>query len=314
MAKETELKLVISSDYGALIERILDRLGARHRGRSELFNAYYDTSDRDLSARKMALRVRRKGSAFIQTLKTAGTSGAGGLSHRGEWEWELDNEQLCTPCLAGLIPDELANAEFYPQYQTDFERTLWLLNFTGSEIEIAWDQGTIKVGDQIEMISELELELKSGNTKSLLVLAKQLSNLLPVRAGVLSKAARAERLRSTLRQGLAEDDFGLNDELSSLSHKLDIELETLCSDSNELVLSAFKNTLDRVKQKVKNLQFSSDTLELIDLLERIQQQTQVDTHTATEIARWVLRLIESRLIGQLSTRLALINDSQPAEQ
>jgi inorganic triphosphatase YgiF len=59
----------------------------------ELFNQYFDTPERDLAAAKVALRVRRDGEQFIQTLKTRGQSVAG-LSERNEWDWNLAKAKL----------------------------------------------------------------------------------------------------------------------------------------------------------------------------------------------------------------------------
>ena len=54
--------------------------------RHELFNQYYDTAERDLAHARVALRLRRDGEQFIQTLKSRGQSVAG-LSERNEWDW-----------------------------------------------------------------------------------------------------------------------------------------------------------------------------------------------------------------------------------
>ncbi|WP_215201240.1 CYTH domain-containing protein, partial [Escherichia coli] len=50
------------------------------------YNQYYDTPGRELARAKVALRMRRDGEQYIQTLKSRGQSVAG-LSERNEWDW-----------------------------------------------------------------------------------------------------------------------------------------------------------------------------------------------------------------------------------
>ncbi|RYA84719.1 inorganic triphosphatase, partial [Enterobacter cloacae complex sp. 742-ADZ3-9B] len=64
----------------------------------------------------------------------------------------------------------------------------------GSRIEIALDQGEVKVGEFAEPIYELELELLSGDTRAVLKLANQLVSQTGLRQGSLSKAARGYHL------------------------------------------------------------------------------------------------------------------------
>ncbi|MFW9605542.1 MAG: CYTH domain-containing protein, partial [Pseudomonas sp.] len=77
--KETEIKLRASrATLAALREHPLLNQGldgAWQQG--ELFNQYYDSADRDLARARVALRVRRDGEHYIQTLKTRGQSVAG---------------------------------------------------------------------------------------------------------------------------------------------------------------------------------------------------------------------------------------------
>ncbi len=54
-----------------------------------------------------------------------------------------------------------------PLFVTDFARNLRLLKFGGAEIELSLDSGTIRAGRRSHRISELELELKSGEPRQL---------------------------------------------------------------------------------------------------------------------------------------------------
>ena len=127
MAKETEIKLRVSrTTLAALREHpLLLARGANGWQRHELFNQYYDTAARELAQARVALRLRRDGERFIQTLKSRGQSVAG-LSERNEWDWYLDEPRLdparlddqCWPAeLAGLDKQSLQ-----PIFTTDFVR------------------------------------------------------------------------------------------------------------------------------------------------------------------------------------------------
>ena len=95
MVKETEIKLRASrATLAALREHPLlkkrNKSGWQH---GELFNQYYDTAERELARARVALRLRRDGEQYIQTLKSRGQSVAG-LSERNEWDWYLDKAKL----------------------------------------------------------------------------------------------------------------------------------------------------------------------------------------------------------------------------
>ena len=83
MAKETEIKLRVSrATLAALREHpLLNKRNKSGWQQHELLNQYFDTPTRDLTAAKVALRLRRDGQQHIQTLKSRGQSVAG-LSER----------------------------------------------------------------------------------------------------------------------------------------------------------------------------------------------------------------------------------------
>ncbi len=64
----------------------------------------------------------------------------------------------------------------------------------GSQVEVAFDQGLVVAGDRQEPICEVELELKSGQTDALFILARQLCEHGGIRFGNLSQPARGYRL------------------------------------------------------------------------------------------------------------------------
>lgn len=167
----------------------------------ELTNIYFDTNDWQLRAQKIALRIRRSDEQYIQTLKTSGTSEQG-LSNRLEWEWDLSDDQLDFTLLPVDVWPDIAAEDLVGQFTTTFTRQLWYVEhrtIDGAQamIEIALDQGYISAQgcEQTLLISELELELKSGDAPALVevanILQQQCAALTP---SDVSKAARGFEL------------------------------------------------------------------------------------------------------------------------
>ncbi|MBL9960649.1 CYTH domain-containing protein, partial [Klebsiella pneumoniae] len=69
-----------------------------------------------------------------------------------------------------------SSAEAQPLFSTDFWREKWLVTEGKSRIEIAFDRGEIKAGEEQEPICELELELLEGDASDVLKLARKLVN------------------------------------------------------------------------------------------------------------------------------------------
>ncbi|UAW98886.1 inorganic triphosphatase [Halopseudomonas nanhaiensis] len=203
MAKETEIKLrVTPATLDALREHPL--LNERRTGdwqSGTLYNQYFDTVDRDLARAKVALRIRRDGDTFIQTLKSRGQSVAG-LSERNEWDWYLQGDALdlsllddsCWPASLG----DLDRTSIVPLFTTHFQRTKALIGWQRGdetvEVEVALDAGTVQAGEQQETICELELEVRQGPAVAVLELAAALAADLPLMPCDISKAERGYRL------------------------------------------------------------------------------------------------------------------------
>ena len=160
-----------------------------------LLNLYYDTPEESLKSLKIALRVRKSGEQWLQTLKTAGTTDASGLSNRGELEWPLAGPNLDLELLRPNLPETVDVEQLYPVFSTNFKRTTWLVNRDESVVEIARDQGEVRTGNRIEPISEIELELKAGDASALLTLATEIAGEIPVWIGQRSKAQRGQELK-----------------------------------------------------------------------------------------------------------------------
>lgn len=226
MVKETEIKLRVSrATLAALREHpLLKKRNKSGWQRHELFNQYYDTPERDLARARVALRLRRDGEQYIQTLKSRGQSVAG-LSERNEWDWyleqpSLDLSRLDDQCWPASLA-ELDKRSIQPVFSTDFVREkadiAWGRGKAKVAIEAALDLGKVVAGGREEEICELELELREGEPTALLELAIELAADLPLMPSDISKAERGYRLfdpdsyalslpQPTLHAGMPLDD------------------------------------------------------------------------------------------------------------
>jgi inorganic triphosphatase YgiF len=241
MATEKELKLALgeprnnpsglpstTADVATQVASIT-RFFATHSaqpGKTFLLgNVYFDTPDLDLARDKVALRLRRTPTGWLQTLKTAGHV-KDGLHARGEWELPVNDDALDLPALLAICDDADAVRSLVQHaprlasvFRTDFERTTWDLTINGSDIEAALDLGKVHLGDSIAglapspadiaansvevPIREIELELKAGDESALWQLARTLQDAIPgLKPDDVSKAARGYRLA---REAAAEN-------------------------------------------------------------------------------------------------------------
>jgi triphosphatase len=186
---------------------------ARNRGAfHRLETVYYDTPERLLFQHGMSLRVRRSGKHFIQTLKLLPNMGQP-LTRR---QWEAPVEGV-TPDLARLPANEvggpmttITNDALVPVFTTKVRRHARQLDLPDASIEIAFDEGTIEAGGRQEILSEIELELKSGNAGVLFDLGTQLLDAAPLKVGTRSKAERGYDLAFDVVQPAAKAElFGI---------------------------------------------------------------------------------------------------------
>lgn len=164
---------------------------------------YHDTADSLLQSARMALRLRRDGGQWWQTLKTT-PSDASAISRRGEWEHALAGPRLDWPLLqatplAALAPlSELAVA-IKPRFTTRFRRERWTLVFAdGTRAELALDQGEVFCGRgarrRSSVISEVELEFLTGTPGTVWKFAARLARDIALMPLAVSKAERGHEL------------------------------------------------------------------------------------------------------------------------
>lgn len=167
--------------------------------KEKLVSTYFDTANYDLRQNGFALRIREINNKLLQTVKASGQL-VGDLHHREEWENEITNQQ---PDLALISDDNLraklqkliATKPLLALFTTEFIRTSWQLVLPDkTHIELALDQGEIQTKTNSEIISEVELELISGDVTKISKIADQLKQSVPLKVEQRSKADRGFRL------------------------------------------------------------------------------------------------------------------------
>src|SRR6202790_426085 len=134
-----------------------------------LVSTYFDTRDLIFHEEGIALRVRAIGDAFVQTLKTQGSTKAG-MYDREAYETPIDSSVPYIYVLRNCVPKKSSVAillamtdigtALVPQFTTRLKRTVFSLRFPeGDEVELALDDGVIASGSSSQTFQELELEL-----------------------------------------------------------------------------------------------------------------------------------------------------------
>ncbi|ALM51442.1 CYTH domain-containing protein [Halomonas huangheensis] len=260
MSQEVEMKLALGQQGPETLRQhpLLTHLPS---SRDQLTNTYFDTARGDLKQARMALRLRRTGNGWVQTLKTSGT-GSGGMSQRGEWEWPVPEAQLDLAGLAELPPiNDLPNEvleHLEARFTTDFHRQTWLLSVEQNQVELALDEGEIRAGGRHVGIRELELELKHGSAQCLPELAEQLVSQVALRPSDTSKAARGAALLANAWPALEAGSA------SVVLHNINMALDAFSDTGERQWINRAIDCLERLGHMQPELQ--EDTATLIVLL------------------------------------------------
>ena len=199
MSTEVEIKFVVKPQVKSQLEKLLANYVIIEQAVKPLSNTYFDTTTSQFRQFDFGLRTRKSLNFAEQTIKTAGIV-RGGLHQRPEYNLPLVGD---VPTLvdfpAGIWPPETniaqLQADLVDLFTTDFERTMWHIQLSNSaEIEVVFDQGMARSGDNSYPICEIELELVRGTIADLFTLAQQITQLDNVRLGNVSKAKRGYQL------------------------------------------------------------------------------------------------------------------------
>jgi len=254
MPNETELKLRIDPrDIPHLWRHPLLAAHTRRKWPTQkLLSIYYDTPELTLHENKIAVRLRRVGKRWIQTVKTEGQVSAG-LHERPEWEYEtaentLNFQPLPDPELQDFFSADSLRQTLRPVFTTEFSRARRLLEWpSGETVEFALDRGEIRAGEQSQPLCEIELELKSGAPERLFEFALGLQADLPLQLENVSKAERGYQLATraaltpekadapTLTPDLSASDAFVRIVRSGITHMQANEKGVLHGEDSEFV-------------------------------------------------------------------------------
>lgn len=199
---EIELKFQVpAAQRDALEKAVAGRTPAR---RVRLQAAYCDTAQRALAQARMALRVRREGRQWVQTLKGATDDGMTRLEHNvplgaiaGTAVPQADPARHAgTPAgdrlrtALGNVPGEPLNVLF----QTDILRRTRVQRTPLGSVELALDSGSIIAGGSKLAVHELEVELLSGSPQAVILAARRWVARFGLWLDTRSKAERGDML------------------------------------------------------------------------------------------------------------------------
>ena len=211
---ETELKLHVPEAARRAVDAAVAAAASR---RTHLQAIYFDTPDLRLAAAGIALRLRKQGRRWVQTLKVGGPHAMQRLEH---------NASLPEPKPVGSVPgidpqrhagtpgaqalalaiaarDGEASPPLVERYRTDIWRRHRALRATGGVVELAFDQGEIVAEDRRWPVCELEIELLRGQPGAVIDVAGRWLRRHGLWLDVRTKAERGERLARAVTEAPA---------------------------------------------------------------------------------------------------------------
>jgi len=206
MSTEIELKFRIPPERLAAVRRAVATATARQL---PLAAVYVDTAGEHLAQARMALRLRREGAVWVQTLKAEGATAMQRLEHNVTLDAPTGRGGPASPPPAldlrrhdgteagAALRRVLAGAGDAPlaeRYATEVQRTQRVLRQGGAVIELALDEGHLRADDRRLALCELEFELLSGPPSALLDLARRWVDRFGLVLDTRSKSERGHLL------------------------------------------------------------------------------------------------------------------------
>ncbi len=183
---EVEWKFLVNTrpDLEACVHRIAD-LGwdAAPAGRVVLHDVYYDTPDRRLLSRGASVRRRTENGVQKVTVKEP-VDAEDGLFRREEWEKPFSE----------VPADFFAQRSLLPTLHVHNTRRVFLLTKEDTQVELALDMVTYRLGNRRAQEFQLELELKRGREDALQALGKEAASWPGLTPSTASKYVRGMTL------------------------------------------------------------------------------------------------------------------------
>lgn len=199
-AAEVELKFQVPAARCAEVAAfVAGRPGASRQIRLQA--AYSDTPDRLLAQAGLALRLRREGRQWVQTLKGAGSDGLSRDEHNlplpGAARPAIDPQRHAGEAVGERLLTLLAShpdAALQTLYHTDIRRTVRRLRSPHGTVELAFDEGRLVAGEARLAVCELEIELVSGHPLAVIDVARRWALRFGLWLDTRSKAERGDML------------------------------------------------------------------------------------------------------------------------
>jgi len=213
MNVETELKFVIDpAQARALLDaQSVKRAAASEAKTRELVSTYFDSHRHNLRKAGTALRVRRSGETFEQTLKLP-AAGPPGMQNYREWNAPLPGASPDLDLLPREVLEQLGSRgrklRLQPVFTSEIHRTAVVLECGETRFEMALDSGrlyTHGTATREEPVGEVEFELLEGSPVPMLDFILELCAEVALEPLHMTKARRGYALaRPTLRPRLCK--------------------------------------------------------------------------------------------------------------
>lgn len=193
MSIEQELKLHILASSRSAVEQLLRTPDAET---IHLHAIYFDTDDRALACAGIALRLRKEADTWVQTIKLPGTDALSKI----EYNHVRPDATLDLSVYQGTPAEETFNqlkhvgTELTARFETDVQRHLSCQRSQHGLVELAYDVGVIRAASLELPVYELELELKTGQSRAIFELAASWQHELQFILDFRSKAERGDSL------------------------------------------------------------------------------------------------------------------------
>ena len=303
---EFELKLGIPADRLPALKKAL----ARGTVRNERLRAVYvDSEDGVLARSRVALRLRKEGRIWMQTLKAGTDHSVRRLEHNvripgaaGAAAPALDlsrhdtspaGEALRAALMGKHGGGEGGAVALTPRFEVDVRRSSRTLRHAGAAIEIALDIGSIRAGSAECKVCELELELKSGAEAALFSLAERWVAAHGLWLADASKAERGDRLARGKRDTVV---------VKAQTVRLDAVRST-----DDFVRAAMRNCLDQIVGNAASLALDSGAAP------DGRDEDDDDTHDLKALEKATEKGVHQLRVGirRLRTLLRELHDAMP---
>jgi triphosphatase len=211
--REIELKLRVPPGDAARLGSAapLRRAQSARAHATRMLGFYFDTPDHALASAGIALRLRKEGRRWVQTLKGPAQSGSGaGMAARLEYEADrgagarppaLDATQWGSTPWQPLLARAQARG-LAARFATDYRRTaLPVALDDGTRATVCVDVGEVRDGTgRATPICEMEIELEDGRVDALYRFAQALAQDVALRVEPASKAQRGYALIGAVKR------------------------------------------------------------------------------------------------------------------